>query len=613
MRSSRVIVLLVVLWCAAGGAFLGAAFLQRQRLNLSPTAGGQFPYLAYAKGIAEEGITDYFGDRNRMPLIPALTAMAYDTDLTVFFRRATAISILISAVLLLAIGAVAYATLPPAAATLFGLLTAVTIFLPKASFVQAELAFYTLFFGTWLVFCRLLLRPKLGWAVVGGVLLALAYLTKSSAAPLWIALVVTLVLRAVVRHFHSTSASSPTREGDKTQARDTDARNTSRHSLFRRPSRFQSFLAALVVKFTFLLLTSPYLFANYTHFGQVFYNVNSTFFMWCDNWTEAEQFARAYEINEHYPEASSDRIPGPLNYWRTHTFGQMVHRLAYGLQTLGAMALHSAWLKYLLVLALAAVVLGFRSPGRVRAWLARYAFPAVFTGVMLAGYLFAYAWYVPVAYGDRFLLSLVLPVVFALLWLATSLSAKLSPLRIAGLRFRAFDLLCAAMSLALLFELGVQLAGRAYAADPVFIRFYYNESRARLDAGDLPEARRGFTGVIKLDPAFAPAYLGLGMVDLLESRPQDAIVHLREAIRLRPNQADAHNSLGSALLATGRPKEAVAAFRLAVDLDPDFATAWYNLGGTLASLGRYEEARKILPTLQRLNPRLAADLARLLE
>lgn len=186
-------------------------------------------------------------------------------------------------------------------------------------------------------------------------------------------------------------------------------------------------------------------------------------------------------------------------------------------------------------------------------------------------------------------------------------------MRFLGLRLRAFELVCGVLSILLLFELEMQLVGRAYTADPHFVRFYYNESRERLDAGDPAEAARGFSGVIRLDSTFAPAHAGLGMIALLEGRYDDAIESLQEAVRLSPEHADAHNSLGSALLAAGRPEEALAAFRRAVDFDPTFAMAWYNLGGTMATLGRKDEAREVLPVLQRLNLRLASQLAQMLQ
>ena len=62
--------------------------------------------------------------------------------------------------------------------------------------------------------------------------------------------------------------------------------------------------------------------------------MNSTFFMWCDSWGEASAFAEAHDIATEYPNAPPDEIPGPLNYWRSHTTSQIGARMGYGLGVL---------------------------------------------------------------------------------------------------------------------------------------------------------------------------------------------------------------------------------------------------------------------------------------
>ena len=60
--------MLALLWLGAASLYLWAAAERKVHLNLSAAAGGQMPYLLYARNMAREGSGEYFGDRNRMPL-----------------------------------------------------------------------------------------------------------------------------------------------------------------------------------------------------------------------------------------------------------------------------------------------------------------------------------------------------------------------------------------------------------------------------------------------------------------------------------------------------------------------------------------------------------------
>lgn len=87
-------------------------------------------------------------------------------------------------------------------------------------------------------------------------------------------------------------------------------------------------------------------------------------------------------------------------------------------------------------------------------------------------------------------------------------------------------------------------------------RYYYAMSlwkAARLETRvtDLPKVESLLRTALDLDPAFAEAYLQLGVLCFEEKRDSEALQHYEKAVKLDPNLADAHYRLGQALLRRG--------------------------------------------------------------
>jgi len=588
MSTARTSVLLTVLLAVAAAVYLFAACRQKEYINLSATAGGQYPYLQNAKLMAQQGVTHYLGDRNRMPLVPALVSFLHTDDWKSFVDRASWFAIVSSFVLLAGVGFVCFATLPRLPATFVSLLATVCVFLPKASFVQAELAYYALFFASWLLMCRVIHRPDWRLAAFAGLLAGVAFWAKASAWPLVVAFVSTMVLRSLLTH----------RWGRRTSA----GRKVPPEQLTG-PATVSS--VAVIV---FLLVVSPYLRDNRAHFGQYLYNVNSTIFMWCDSWAEARSFADHYDIEHRYPDAPPDQIPSFRRYWRTHSVGQMIRRFGYGLTTLSSLAFHAAYFKYFVFVAILAGFVAWKRRRLLRVMTDREWLVVLFCAVVFVGYMTAFAWYALVAFGDRFVLSMLLPVMLALAWFVARFGRRVGHVTLGNRRVGLVNLVLLLCVSGLFLEGAAAYAYGVTTADETFVRFYFNESREAQLAGDLPEAVRGYQGVLKLDPTFAHAHHELGMIALRQGRISDAVEALMLAVYYRENDPNMLNSLGSALVQAGQLPEAVRALTIATRVDPNFAGAWYNLGGALNLLGDKASAEQIAQRLDTLEPGLARQL-----
>ena len=173
-------------------------------------------------------------------------------------------------------------------------------------------------------------------------------------------------------------------------------------------------------------------------------------------------------------------------------------------------------------------------------------------------------------------------------------------------------------------------------------RFVYDRSNSR---ADIEESIGYFERALKMDPTFAPAYLGLanafsdlGTVFIgdppevtrpkvlsaarkaLELEPDlaeahdligdiqqkqfhwaDAEAEYRRALEMSPNDADAHAGLASWLLCHGRTDEALAWARRGRELDP-LSVSGVNIGWILFQSHRYDEAIRELRSVLAVEP-----------
>jgi len=373
---------------------------QRQMTTVNTTMQvDQQGYMNYARELRASGYT-YRGDRNRMPLYPALQSLFVRSGEAPWdsFARGRLVNIGLSVVLLGVIFAAARVYFGGYYAYNLTLVCAFLVFIFKAPYFQCELLFYTLNLISFLLMTRMLVRPTLPAALAGGVALALAYLTKASVLPGLLLFVVFFVVRVAL--------------GCPRRRRANPAR-------LRALGLLAGFLAL------FLLVLSPYLLTSKRVYGRYFYNVNLTFYFWCDSWDEAERGPKAHGDRTGWPDLPREEIPSFAKYVREHDGSDVVERLGAGLRRLWRLTSAGyGWDRYLGVYLLYAAVMAVVA--RRRAWrlLRRYWLVLAFWAAFIGLYIVLYAWYVPIANGVRLILALFLPTVFVLSWLGVGLSRR---------------------------------------------------------------------------------------------------------------------------------------------------------------------------------------------
>jgi len=322
-----------------------------------------------------------------MPLYPGIQALFFDPEAApeATFERAQRVNVLLSVLILIGMFPILRSWLPwPQTLTVI-LITAFTVFMFKAGWVQTEILFYFLSFAAWLLLIRLLLEPSWKYGLLAGILAGLAYLAKASVLPtiaiwvLWSGIVAAGELR----------------------------RNERSRALARLASTGAVLLMALAVVF-------PYLADNKRIFGHWFYNVNTTFYVWCDSWEDANR-VKAQGAMEHWPTLTADQIPSPRRYLETHTVRQIAERLAGGsVVTLKRVVRWYCYVDYLVLYGGLAAYLLWRNRSWTRETLRRRWDVCGFLALYFSVSFLLVAWYVPISNGNRFILAYFLPFLFTI-------------------------------------------------------------------------------------------------------------------------------------------------------------------------------------------------------
>ncbi len=147
--------------------------------------------------------------------------------------------------------------------------------------------------------------------------------------------------------------------------------------------------------------------------------------------------------------------------------------------------------------------------------------------------------------------------------------------------------------------------------DPEAYAFYARgrEYYYRYTLEDNRQAIALFKKAAEIDPAFAPAWAGLGDATAMgwrfgaeESSLEAAVEMSRKALNLDPDLAEGHKALGLALESMGRTMDGLQSYYDAVALNPNYAPVVANIGSILSSMGKFDEAIRWLRKSVDLQP-----------
>jgi hypothetical protein len=409
----RTIALIVLVILAVYGI---EAHGRRHEKPSPATLGDQDAYLSYARHLYESNysVTE---ERNRMPVYPFLLSLIYRPGMTEdeFLGRAQNFNVNLSILLLLLLFLIFRKFFPPLHAIALLAATAFGVFIYRAGNAQVELLFYFISFCAFILLLQLFVRPGWWLALLAGATTGLAHLTKASVLP---ALGIWAVVFAaqIVWSFRA------------------------------RPWRRLGLLT--LVLGAFLAVVFPYIQTSKRIYDSYFYNVNSTFVMWCNSSTEAYEFLVAHGNKDQWRALPPDQLPSFRKYWREHSVAQIAGRIRSGVRDLATKNLRLiAYYKFVLAFLVTAAVLCGWQRSTARDAFARKPFAVLFCLLFLAAYFFLYAWYDAIIKDARFILSIFLPFVFFASMVVLALGGERA-IRIGKRRIR-FDEIFAGLLLAL--------------------------------------------------------------------------------------------------------------------------------------------------------------------
>ena len=136
--------------------------------------------------------------------------------------------------------------------------------------------------------------------------------------------------------------------------------------------------------------------------------------------------------------------------------------------------------------------------------------------------------------------------------------------------------------------------------DPTFAPAYLGRGNAHSNQGNLDEAIRDYCEAIRLDPNYAIAYYNRGAVYQHKNKFSKAFSDYNAAIRLDPNYAPAYNNRGVVYGRKGDFNKAISDFTEAIRLDPNYAIAYENRGVVYFHTGKRAKANADFATARRL-------------
>lgn len=374
--------------------YVSGALYHAIEINVDARRSDQVAWMQFTKKVSDSGFRDT-GSRNFMPAYAYLQALFYGEQQSAeeTFLSGKLINISLSIVMLGGVAIILRKHLPPLAFISLLMIIAFNLLIFKAPYYQPELLFYLVNFLIFYLSMRMLRWPTWQEAVLLGMVAAMGHYVKASVLPGLLAFTVPYFLKHIV-----------------------DAWIT--YMKDRRPNLgtlFSGLIYIALVGVMFIGLLFPYLMESKTRYGRYFYNVNTTFYVWNDNWTQALNGTRLHGDQVGWPDMPLEEIPSFQKFVREHTWQDVLTREMIGLGDVARNVVRPyGMFSYQVLYAGLAAVLIILDKDRAAHLLKKNWSVFLFGVSLFSGYIALYAWYAPISGSTaRFVSSLFVPFMFA--------------------------------------------------------------------------------------------------------------------------------------------------------------------------------------------------------
>ena len=423
--------------------FSSGAWKHAQTVNTDYSEHDQGAYMYYAQQLHDTNY-HYTGRRNRHPMYPLILSLFYKTgtSMDAFFEFGKKFNIGFAILMLGGLFYIFWRFFPSLTAINLFMITAFTVFIFKAPYVQCELLYYFLAFLAFLLIIKLFSKPVWYYALLAGALMGVTWLTKSAVQPALYLLVFWLGLKSLYDFYQ------------KWRQR--------KQSPFSIKKGITPFISIALVVVSFVLVIWPYIHTSKRIFGKYMYNVNSTFYMWYDSRQEMKSGTRAHGDRTGWPDMPADQIPSAKKYLREHSLSHVMHRIIHG----GITSIKAAkraygyfwYLFFYLVFFIYMVIKNWKASLDL---LKQHFFLVMYLASYFGAYFILNAWWNYLGPSVRHILALFLPFMFIVNLIILMLPDH--HIRIAGKRINVYLVFQVAVSLYLIFDLYFILSARLYA------------------------------------------------------------------------------------------------------------------------------------------------------
>ena len=134
---------------------------------------------------------------------------------------------------------------------------------------------------------------------------------------------------------------------------------------------------------------------------------------------------------------------------------------------------------------------------------------------------------------------------------------------------------------------------------------YFYRGLAYVGINHPMEAEKAYRKTLEIDPKYAHAWNGLGVLLDDQGRFDEAEKALQKAIEINPKGADSWTNLGVLLAHQGRFDEAEKALQKTIEINPNDTKTWHSFGLLLADQKRPMEAEEAYRKSQEIDPKYA--------
>lgn len=184
------------------------------------------------------------------------------------------------------------------------------VFLPQANYFQPETIYYILFFFCWIICIKLLYSNDLWLYFCLGIFSALAYLAKSSISPLLLMFVAISFYKVLCSCFPTLLKTKPQCHNSKWQCN-------------------HFFLGIIFSSIIFSIITMPRFLDSYDKYGSPTHSYPK-YWMWLDSFDESINWMHLHNSKEKLASIEENDFPSLKNYLDTHSLDDFIKRLSDG-------------------------------------------------------------------------------------------------------------------------------------------------------------------------------------------------------------------------------------------------------------------------------------------